>query len=206
MITYLKHVGGKKHVDLKNRKFEDIQALYERVKRVNDRFLHGPLRDVQKTTKKKDDQESLKDKESVEVPAEADVTEQGTKKRKGGRIKMIAKKRPRPQQVDDDDDLKLSLVIIPDEDKEVDYEILDRKYPIIKWRSEFITTKPQYDESKEDEEINLNVVTRSNGQRRYFSTLMRILSVVDREDLNAIYHLVMNKYLNDIPKGFDRIL
>ncbi|GKC88436.1 hypothetical protein Tco_1149085 [Tanacetum coccineum] len=207
MITYLKHVGGKKHADLKNRKFEDIQALYERIKRFNDRFLDGPLRGVQNTTKKKDGQESLKDKESAEVPAKTDVTEQGTKKRKGGRIKMIAKKRSRPQQVDkDDDELKLSLVITPDEDKEVDYEILDRKYPIIEWKCEFITTKPQYDESKEVEEVNLNVVTRSNGQRRHFSTLMRVLSVFDREDLNAIYHLVMNRYLNDTPEGFDRIL
>ncbi|GKB35349.1 hypothetical protein Tco_0880291 [Tanacetum coccineum] len=208
MITYLKHVGRKKHADLKSRKFEDIQALYERIKRSNDRFLHGLLRGVQKITKKKDDQESLKDKESAEVPAEADVTEQGTKKRKGGRIKMIAKKRSRPQQGDndDDDELKLCLVITPDEDKEVDYEILNRKYPIIEWRSEFLTTKTQFDKSKEIEEINLNVVTRSNGKRRYFSTLMRILSIVDREDLNAIYHLVMDKYLNDTPEGFDRIL
>ncbi|GJR00212.1 putative reverse transcriptase domain-containing protein [Tanacetum coccineum] len=208
MITYLKHVGRKKHADLKSRNFEDIQALYERIKRSNDRFLHGLLRGVQKITKKKDDQESLKDKESAEVPAEANVTEQGTKKRKGGRIKMIAKKRSRPQQGDndDDDELKLCLVITPDEDKEVDYEILNKEYPIIEWRSEFLTTKTQFDKSKEIEEINLNVVTRSNGKRRYFSTLMRILSIVDREDLNAIYHLVMDKYLNDTPEGFDRIL
>ncbi|GJQ99774.1 hypothetical protein Tco_0522759 [Tanacetum coccineum] len=154
MITYLKHVGGKKHADLKNIK----------------------------TTKKKDGQESLKDKESAEVPAKTDVTEQGTKKRKGGRIKMIAKKRSRPQQVDkDDDELKLSLVITPDEDKEVDYEILDRKYPIIEWKSEFITTKPQYDESKEVEEVNLNVVTRR------VHTLMTETGLV-------IHMLVENKY------------
>ncbi|GJY13882.1 hypothetical protein Tco_0383191 [Tanacetum coccineum] len=149
MITYLKHVDGKKHANLKNRKFDDIQALYERVKRFNDRFLHGPLRGVHKTSKKRDDQESFKDKESAEVPAKADVTEQVTKKRKGGHIKMMARKKPRPQQVDEDDDeLKLSLVITPDEYKEVDYEILDRKYPIIEWKYEFITTKPEYDESK----------------------------------------------------------
>ncbi|GJV40930.1 hypothetical protein Tco_1419370 [Tanacetum coccineum] len=33
---------------------------------------------------------------------------------------------------------------VSDEDKEVDYEILDKKYPIIEWRSEYLTTKPQY--------------------------------------------------------------
>ncbi|GJS69358.1 hypothetical protein Tco_0702199 [Tanacetum coccineum] len=73
----------------------------------------------------------------------------------------------------------------PDEDKEVDYEILDKKYPIIDWKTENLGTKPQIDESKRSEEINMNVVTRSNGQKRSFSTLMRVLSVFDREDLDA---------------------
>ncbi|GKE16279.1 hypothetical protein Tco_1423856, partial [Tanacetum coccineum] len=129
--------GGNKHVDLKNRNFDEIQDLYERIKRSNDKFLAGSAKDEEKYTKKKD----------KEVPA---------------------------KQVDEDvDELKLSLVIARDEDKEVDYEIIDRKYPIVKWKSEFITTKPQHDESKEVEEVNLNVVIRSNGQRRHFSTLMR---------------------------------
>ncbi|GJR18351.1 hypothetical protein Tco_0966878 [Tanacetum coccineum] len=33
MMTYLKHVGNKKHSDLKNKTFEEIQVLYEKVKR-----------------------------------------------------------------------------------------------------------------------------------------------------------------------------
>ncbi|GKA77764.1 hypothetical protein Tco_0784301 [Tanacetum coccineum] len=56
-----------------------------------------------------------------------------------------------------DDELKLYLSIVQDEEKEVDYEILDRKYPIIDWKTVCLGTKPQFDESKE-EEINLNVV------------------------------------------------
>ncbi|GJV21310.1 putative ribonuclease H-like domain-containing protein [Tanacetum coccineum] len=38
MITYLKHVGNFKHANLKGRKFEDIQALYEKIKRLNEHF------------------------------------------------------------------------------------------------------------------------------------------------------------------------
>ncbi|GJW00601.1 hypothetical protein Tco_1555852 [Tanacetum coccineum] len=34
MMTYIKHVGNYKHADLKSKKFEDIQALYEKIKRV----------------------------------------------------------------------------------------------------------------------------------------------------------------------------
>ncbi|GJY13229.1 hypothetical protein Tco_0382538 [Tanacetum coccineum] len=59
----------------------------------------------------------------------------------------------------------------PDEDKEVDYEILDKKYPIIDWKTENLGTKPQFDESKRSEEINMNVVTRSNGQKRYLRVI-----------------------------------
>ncbi|GKB90388.1 hypothetical protein Tco_0962660 [Tanacetum coccineum] len=128
--------SGKKHADLKNRKFDDIQALYER------------------------------DKESIEVPAKENVTEQGTKKKKSGHIKMMARKIPRLKQNDEnDDELKLSLIVTSDEDKEIDYEILDRKYPIIE----------------------------SNGQKRHFSTLMRILLVFDREDLNGDLMIMFNQ-------------
>ncbi|GKG34390.1 hypothetical protein Tco_0437086, partial [Tanacetum coccineum] len=56
------------------------------------------------------------------------------------------------------------------------------------------------------EEINQNVVIRSNGQKRYFSTLMRVLSIFDREDLNAVYQLVMDRFQDEIPEGFDRVL
>ncbi|GJX05223.1 ribonuclease H-like domain-containing protein [Tanacetum coccineum] len=106
----------------------------------------------------------------------------------------------------ENDELRLCLTIAPDEDKEVDYEILDKKYPIIDWKTENLGTKPQFDESKRSEEINMNVVTRSNGQKRSFSTLIRVLSVFDREDLDAVYKLVMDIYQDKIPEGFDKVL
>ncbi|GJU42900.1 hypothetical protein Tco_1195857 [Tanacetum coccineum] len=75
----------------------------------------------------------------------------------------------------------------PDEDKEVDYEILDKKYPIIEWKTEYLRIKPRFHETKGLEEISLNVVIRSSGQRRYFSTLVKALSIFDRDDLNVVY-------------------
>ncbi|GKF14507.1 hypothetical protein Tco_0055969, partial [Tanacetum coccineum] len=64
----------------------------------------------------------------------------------------------------------------------------------------------QTDQAEQVEEINQNVVIRSNGQKRYFSTLMRVLSIFDREDLNVVYQLVMDRFQDEIPKGFDRVL
>ncbi|GKB21563.1 hypothetical protein Tco_0855486 [Tanacetum coccineum] len=39
MMTYQKHVGGKKHADLKNKNFEEIQVLYKEVKRFDKNFI-----------------------------------------------------------------------------------------------------------------------------------------------------------------------
>ncbi|GJR45734.1 hypothetical protein Tco_1313837 [Tanacetum coccineum] len=102
--------------------------------------------------------------------------------------------------------LSLYLTIASDEDKEVDYEILDQKSLIIEWKSEYYGLKPMPDEVEVPEEINVNVVTRRNGSKRYFSLLLNALSVFDREDLCALYQLVMDKYQDEIPQGFDRIL
>ncbi|GJU09345.1 hypothetical protein Tco_1131741 [Tanacetum coccineum] len=117
--------------------------------------------------------------------------EEGTKKRKlGTRKKMKSRKRRFRQDTSEDDEtnsekendeLRLCLTIAPDEDKE-------------------------YDETKDLEEINLNVVIRSNGQRRYFSTLMSVLSIFDRDDLCVVYQLVMDKYQDEIPEDFDIVL
>ncbi|GKC95794.1 hypothetical protein Tco_1161236 [Tanacetum coccineum] len=41
MMTYLKHVGNFKHSELKTKKFEEIQALYEKIKRYQDEIPEG---------------------------------------------------------------------------------------------------------------------------------------------------------------------
>ncbi|GJY85390.1 hypothetical protein Tco_0499416 [Tanacetum coccineum] len=106
----------------------------------------------------------------------------------------------------ENDEMRLCLTINFDEGKEVDYEILDKKYPIIEWKYEYHEIKPQFDETKDLEEININVVIISNRQRRYFSTLMRVLSIFDREDLCTVYQLVMNRYQDETPEGIDIVL
>ncbi|GJS22730.1 hypothetical protein Tco_0451362 [Tanacetum coccineum] len=214
MMTYLKHVGGYKHAQLNKKKFEELQVLYEKVKRSDENFIAiGSVEDerIIKDLNKK--AAGIKKDDSIE---EESKEEEGTKKRKLGTRKKIKSRKRRFRQdtsegdktdsEKENDELRLCLTIAPDEDKEVDYEILDKKYPIIEWKTEYLGTKPQYDETKELEEINLNVVIRSNGQKRYFSTLMRVLSIFDREDLKAVYQLVMDRYQNEIPKGFDRVL
>ncbi|GJS64516.1 hypothetical protein Tco_0679080 [Tanacetum coccineum] len=200
MMTYLKHVRGKKHSDLKTKNFEEIQVLYEKVKMSDENFIaigsaedERRIKDVNKkaTGIKKDDniKEESKEKESTRK------RKHGTRKKMKSRKRIFRQDASQDDQTDsekENDKLRLCLTIATDEDKEVDYEILDKKYPIIEWKTEYLGTKPQFDKTKRLEEINLNVVIRGNGQRRYFSTLMRVLSIFDREDINAVYQLVMD--------------
>ncbi|GJS85157.1 hypothetical protein Tco_0751698 [Tanacetum coccineum] len=151
------------------------------------------------------DKEEEKKDESVHEEVQE---EEGAKKRKlGTRRKLKAKRRKHGSSLTrEDDDLKICLHISPDEDKVIDVESLDHQYPIIEWQSFFLTTKPQHDQTKPDEDIYLNKVTRSNGHQRFFRTLMGVLSILDREDLKVIYELVMEEYKDRLPEGFDRML
>ncbi|GJY25450.1 hypothetical protein Tco_0400176 [Tanacetum coccineum] len=92
-------------------------------------------------------------------------------KKTGKRSKTVARKRRFSQATakgDDEDSeyekekeqLSLYLIIASDEDKKVDYEILDQKSPIIEWKSEYYGVKPMPGEVEVPEEINVNVVTR----------------------------------------------
>ncbi|GJU48350.1 hypothetical protein Tco_1217905 [Tanacetum coccineum] len=214
MMTYLKHVGGKKHSDLKTKIFEEIQVLYEKVKRSDENFIAiGSVEDERLIKYLNKKAAGIKNANSIK---EENKEEEGTKKRKLGIRKKIKSRKRRFRQdtsKDDEtnsekenDEMRLCLTIAPDDDKEVDYEILNKKYPIIECKSKYLGIKPQYDETKDLEEINLNVVIRSNGQRRYFSTLIGVLSIFDREDLSVVYQLVMDRYQDEIPEDFDRVL
>ncbi|GJT41085.1 putative ribonuclease H-like domain-containing protein [Tanacetum coccineum] len=219
MMTYLKHVGNFKHAELKIKKFEEVQALYEKIKRSDEDFISIGSAEDERLIKRMNEKgvdssksEVLKEESKEEVQKESKEEESTRKRKLGTRKKMKSRKRRYIQNTSEDDsdkendELRLHLTIAPDEEKEVDYEILDRKYPIKEWKTECLGTKPQTDQAEHIEEINQNVVIRSNGQKRYFSTLMRVLSIFDREDLNAVYQLVMDRFQDEIPEGFDRVL
>ncbi|GJT36121.1 hypothetical protein Tco_0926540 [Tanacetum coccineum] len=195
MMTYLKHVGNYKHAELKIKKFEEVQALYEKIKRSDENFISIGSAEDERLIKRMNEKgvgfksEVIKEEIKEEVQEE-DKDEESTRKRKvGTRKKMKSRKRRYIQNTSEDDsdkendELRLYLTIAQDEEKEVDYEILDKKIS------------------------NQRVEDRvSNGQKRYFSTLMTVFSIFDREDLNVVYQLVMDKYQDEMPEDFDRVL
>ncbi|GKG49875.1 hypothetical protein Tco_0518649, partial [Tanacetum coccineum] len=81
----------------------------------------------QKRLKKKVAKETPKKEDTTKVPAKVDVTEHGIKKRKGGHMKMITRKRKSPQpDVDSDDEHRKCLKIVTFEGT-IDSEITKKK-------------------------------------------------------------------------------
>ncbi|GJV94103.1 hypothetical protein Tco_1541916 [Tanacetum coccineum] len=173
MMTYLKHVGGKKHADLKNKNFEEIQVLYKKKGVVN---------------------EYSKEEDTQKVPAEQEVTEHRTKKRKSGHVKMIARKRPRPQPNDDSDDEYKKCLRIVTFDSTIDSEIMETKSFVSKLHK---VSSPDGD---------YLVVYRVNGHFRAFNYLMEALHIFSRQDLFHLYDLVMKQYSKITPEGIELIL
>ncbi|GJR15856.1 putative ribonuclease H-like domain-containing protein [Tanacetum coccineum] len=136
MMTYLKHVGGKKHSELKTKTFEEIQVLYERLKRQDQNFVaigsakdERQIKELNKDPEKKKRvvNETSRKEDTTKVPAEQEVTEKGTKKRKSGHVKMIARKRPRPQPDDDSDDEHRKCLRTITFECTIDCEIMETK-------------------------------------------------------------------------------
>ncbi|GKF33405.1 hypothetical protein Tco_0106605, partial [Tanacetum coccineum] len=184
------HVGNFKHAELKIKKFEEVQALYEKIKGSDEDFISIGSAEDERLIKRMNEKgvdlaksEVIKEESKEEIQKESKEEETTRKRKLGTRKKMKSRKRRYIQNTfkDDSDKENDELTIAPDEEKEDD-------------KAEHL------------KEINQNVVIRSNGQKRYFSTLMRVLSIFDREDLNAVYQLVLDRFQDEIPKGFERVL
>ncbi|GJT40607.1 hypothetical protein Tco_0940472 [Tanacetum coccineum] len=209
MMTYLKHVINKKHSDLKSKTFEDIQALYEKVKRFDESFtavgstederrikeMNEGVKDPdQKSLKKRVIEETPKKEDTAKIPAKVDVIEQGTKKRKGGHIKMIARKKPRQKSdVDSEDEHRKCLKIVP-LDSKINIEVMETKSIIARLNK---VSSPDGD---------YLVIYKANGNFRAFNCLLEVLHIFDRQDLFHLYDLVMEQYSEITLEGIELIL
>ncbi|GJX38131.1 hypothetical protein Tco_0251434 [Tanacetum coccineum] len=185
MMTYLKHVGNKKHSDLKNKTFKGIQALYERVKRYNDKFLAtGSTEDARKckeiNDKAKDpEHRTYKRRVAKEVAKSKDIVV--------CRLAQLPSMQVRP--------FRTSLRSGGDEiTYTIDYEVLETKSIISKLNKV----------SSPDEDYL--VIYRANGNFRAFNYLLEVLHVFDRQDLFHLYDLVMEQYSEVTLEGIELIL
>ncbi|GJU99859.1 hypothetical protein Tco_1329130 [Tanacetum coccineum] len=109
MMTYLKYVGGCRHVQLNKKKFEEIQVMYEKVKKANENFIPTGSAKDEKLIEKMNEKAAGMDKE--EVSKEPEST-----------------KRSKRQKTDfnheEENQLRTFLKIVPEEEEKIDYEVL----------------------------------------------------------------------------------
>ncbi|GJU11046.1 putative ribonuclease H-like domain-containing protein [Tanacetum coccineum] len=207
MMTYLKHVGGYKHAQLNKKKFEEIQVMYEKVKRENERFIPiGSAKD-DKLIEKMNKKAAGMDKEEVAKELESSKVEgpkENIRKRSGRRLKMKAPKRSKRQKTNSDHEeenqLRIFLKIVPEEEEKIDYEILGTRYPIINWESKF------YDYGHFGRELIYYRVFRADGSSRWIKTFSEMIKLFDRMDLIEIHSLVMKRFETTPPEGIDLLL
>ncbi|GJZ16505.1 hypothetical protein Tco_0552182 [Tanacetum coccineum] len=141
MMTYLKHVGNFKHSELKSKKFEDIQAMYEKIKRSTEDFIViGSVEDESliKRMNKKDSSKGEEIKqESKEEVKEEDKEEENTRKRKQGtRKKMKSRKRRFKQHTSQDDPSTYEdiLIVMFNPEDQDEFWNSQHEWNIVSWK------------------------------------------------------------------------
>nr|GEZ04619.1 hypothetical protein [Tanacetum cinerariifolium] len=88
-----------------------------------------------------DKEKVLEEPDSTKIEVKQEGDEESIRKRLGRRLKMKATMKSKRQKTDsnfkEEEYLKTFLQIVPDKKGEVDYEVLDKRFPIINWESKF---------------------------------------------------------------------
>ncbi|GJT92503.1 putative ribonuclease H-like domain-containing protein [Tanacetum coccineum] len=205
MIMYLKNQAGYKQSYFKGMKYEEIRPIFEKVwDQVNTFVPIGS--EIEKETSKPVEEERVQEED---VKPEQIVKE--SSKKSGRRRKSLARKRAREtqseetskkQKHEDDakkEELRLSLKIVSDKDKDIDYEVLDMKYPIVDWESQVLGNLGEM-------EMHVYKITRADGNSKFYSNLSRMLDTFDREDVLKLHSLVMERFPKNDPDGYDLLL
>ncbi|GKE75368.1 hypothetical protein Tco_1537409, partial [Tanacetum coccineum] len=203
--------GRYKHAQLNKKTLEEIQALYiKEQERATDFVPIGSEEDermIEKINKKAtgvDKEEVLEEPDSTKVEVKQEGNTESAKKRPGKRLKMKAIKKSKRQKTNSDleeeEQLKAFRMIVLDEEGEIDYEVLDKWYPIVDWESKF------YHTNRYGKPHDYYRVFRAGGSSRYIKTFTEMVSRFDRMDFLALHSLVMQRFKTKTPEGIDLIL
>nr|GEU43944.1 hypothetical protein [Tanacetum cinerariifolium] len=124
-----------------------------------------------------------------------------TEKRKArSRMKRMSKRQKTDADLEEEEQLRDFLNIIPDEEGEVDYAVLDKRYPIVDSKSEF------YYNDRYGKPHDYYRVFRADGSSRYIKNFTEMASKFDRLDFIELHSLVMQRFEITTPEVIDLIL
>ncbi|GJV89426.1 hypothetical protein Tco_1533364 [Tanacetum coccineum] len=192
MSTYLKHMGGYTYKQLKGKSFDEIQKLFDKeMKRVNTFVAMGS--EVQESKEKKEEgrEETTKGSRKKMLGRKR----AGKEQQKESSKKQKVEEEKESEEVDEVE-LKKLLVIKKDEDIAIDAIPLATKLPVI----------IDYKLHKEGMLVHYQLI-RADGSSKRYSSMIRMLQGIDREDLEALWRIVKAKYGDTRPDNeFERVL
>ncbi|GJT58931.1 hypothetical protein Tco_1002464 [Tanacetum coccineum] len=181
MSTYLKNMAGYKHSQLKSKSHDEIQKLFDKeMKRVN----------------------TFVDKNSEVVKGSKTRTEERSK-RAGDELESdMSKKQKIDEHVEVDKDgqeeaeMKRHIEIVKDDEVAIDAIPLATKPPVI----------IEYKIDK-DGRMGYFKLIRADGSLKRYSSIIKMLQGIDREDLETLWKLVKAKHKNTRPEeDYERVL
>ncbi|GJW53773.1 putative ribonuclease H-like domain-containing protein [Tanacetum coccineum] len=145
---------------------------------------------IQKMNKKADGvhvEKVLEEPASTKVEVKQEAAEQGT------RI-------THDSDLEEEEHLKTFMKIVPDEEGIIDFEVLEKRFPIINWESKF------YHFNRHGAECIYYRIFRSDGSSRWIKNFSKMVTRFDRLDLVELYNLVMQRFETTTPEGVDLVL
>ncbi|GJV91850.1 hypothetical protein Tco_1539663 [Tanacetum coccineum] len=181
--------------------------MYERQKKsVQDFVPIGSAKEenlIKKMNEKATSKDTLNKEKVIEEPNSTKVkfkqegNTESTRKKLDRRLKMKATKKSKRQKIDSDleeeEQLKAFLTIVPDEEGEINYEVLNRRYPIVNWESKF------YHTDRYGKPHDYYRVFRADRSSRYIKTFTKMISscgvyILVLEDGTEFYMLAKRRY------------
>ncbi|GJS19428.1 hypothetical protein Tco_0448060 [Tanacetum coccineum] len=187
MSTYLKNIGGYKHNQLTSKSYKEIQKLFDNEMRRVNTFIPMNSEVVKSKKETKESSKGTKD----ELESDKSKKAESSKERAKGSRKKILK-----VDVDDEVELKKHLVIVKDYDIAIDAIPLAIKPPVI----------VEYKLLKEGIMAHYQLI-RADGSSKRYSSMIRMLQDIDREDLETLWKLVKTKHGDTRPEDeHERVL
>ncbi|GJY92299.1 hypothetical protein Tco_0508081 [Tanacetum coccineum] len=180
MSTYLKNMGGYKHNQLKSKSYEEIQKMFANEMRRVNTFI--PM--DSKLKKAEGSEEKTKGSRKKMLGRKRAGKEQQQESSKKQRLKEDKESdEVKKVEEDDEDALKKYLVIKKDDDIAIDVMLLATKLPVI----------VDYKLHKEGLMAHYEL-TRADGTSSRYTSMIRLLQGIDREDLQTLWKLVKIKH------------
>ncbi|GJZ95026.1 hypothetical protein Tco_0667229 [Tanacetum coccineum] len=189
MITYLKHMGKYTHQQLKHKNFKELQKLYQK----EQKWIY----DFKPIDSEEDGSNIKKAGKRIKRVAGSTSEQKSPKKSKVIKEQESAEsdEEATAEYEQEKEELRMWLAVVPDEEENVDPEILSAKYPIVNWESQNLGS-----------DIHVYKIIRADGNTSYHKIFFSMLRKFDRQDLVDLQRLVMKRFEDNTPEGYNLLL